>query len=112
MKINLKNTPKSPHTQLLIRKITKSSQNLASWVKAKVSIEALKEQKTVAELAVQYEIHPTQIQTWKKHFLDNSAALFSEKQTDTRQSEANESRLYEQIGKLQMHNDWLKKKLQ
>jgi hypothetical protein len=33
MKINLKNTPKSPHTQLLIRKITKSSQNLASWVK-------------------------------------------------------------------------------
>jgi transposase len=89
-----------------------SRKKFSAEFKAKVSIEALKEQKTVAELAVQYDIHPTQIQTWKKHFLDNSAALFSEKQTDTRQSEANESRLYEQIGKLQMHNDWLKKKLQ
>jgi transposase len=86
-----------------------SRKKFSAEFKAKVSIEALKEQKTVAELAVQYDIHPTQIQTWKKHFLDNSAALFSEKQTDTRQSEANESRLYEQIGKLQMHNDWLKK---
>ena len=89
-----------------------SRKKFSAEFKAKVAIEALKEQKTVAEMAVQYDIHPTQIQTWKKHFLDNSAALFSEKQTDTRQNEANESRLYEQIGKLQMHNDWLKKKLQ
>lgn len=89
-----------------------SRKKFSAEFKAKVAIEALKEQKTVAELAVQYDIHPTQIQTWKKHFLDNSAALFSEKPADTRQNEANESRLYEQIGKLQMHNDWLKKKLQ
>lgn len=89
-----------------------SRKKFSAEFKAKVAIEALKEQKTVAELAVQYDIHPTQIQTWKKHFLDNSAALFSEKAADTKQNEANESRLYEQIGKLQMHNDWLKKKLQ
>ena len=89
-----------------------SRKKFSAEFKAKVAIEALKDQKTVAELAVQYDIHPTQIQTWKKHFLDNSAPLFLEKQADTRQIEANESRLYEQIGKLQMHNDWLKKKLQ
>ncbi|EOR92754.1 hypothetical protein ADIARSV_4036 [Arcticibacter svalbardensis MN12-7] len=37
--------------------------------------------------------------------------MFAEKQTDNKENEANESRLYEQIGKLQMQNDWLKKKL-
>jgi transposase-like protein len=89
-----------------------SRKKFSAEFKAKVAIEALKEQKTIAELAVQYDIHPTQIQTWKKYFLDHSSQLFSEKQADTKQIEANEARLYEQIGKLQMHNDWLKKKLQ
>ncbi len=89
-----------------------SRKKFSAEFKAKVAIEALKEQKTVAELAVLYDLHPTQIQTWKKHFLDNSAVVFSSKQPDTAQNEAKESLLYEQIGKLQMHNDWLKKKLQ
>lgn len=80
--------------------------------KAKVVLEALKEQKTIADLAVQYEVHPTQIQTWKKHFLDNSSAVFAEKNTSSKDTEAKESRLFEQIGKLQVENDWLKKKLQ
>ncbi len=79
--------------------------------KAKVAIEALKEQKSVAELALQYDIHPTQIATWKKHFLENSSSVFSEKQTGSKETEATEARLYEQIGKLQVQNEWLKKKL-
>lgn len=79
--------------------------------KTKVALSAIKEQKTVAELAVQYDIHPTQIQTWKKHFLDHSTTIFSEKQSTEKQSETNEALLYEQIGKLQMQNEWLKKKL-
>ncbi|MET3115791.1 transposase [Pedobacter sp. CG_S7] len=79
--------------------------------KARVAIEALKEQKSIAELALQYDIHPTQIATWKKHFLENSSVVFSEKQTGTKENEATEARLYEQIGKLQMQNEWLKKKL-
>ena len=89
-----------------------SRKKYSAEFKAKVAIAALKEQKTIAELALEYDIHPTQIQTWKKHFLDHSSQLFSEKQSDDKQNEANESRLYEQIGKLQMQNDWLKKKLQ
>jgi transposase len=88
-----------------------SRKKYSAEFKAKVAIAALKEQKTIAELALEYDIHPTQIQTWKKHFLDHSAQVFSEKQSDDKQNEANESRLYEQIGKLQMQNDWLKKKL-
>jgi transposase-like protein len=89
-----------------------SRKKFSAEFKAQVAIAALKEQKTVAELAVQYEVHPTQIQTWKKHFLDYGPQLFSEKQTGEKQSESNEALLYEQIGKLQMQNEWLKKKLQ
>lgn len=88
-----------------------SRKKFSAEFKAKVAIEALKEQKTVAELALQYDIHPTQIQTWKKHFIENSSLAFSGKQTGDRENEANESRLYEQIGKLQVQNEWLKKKL-
>ena len=79
--------------------------------KAKVAIEALKEQKTLPELALLYEVHPTQIQQWKKLFIENSSKAFSDKETTSGANEARESRLYEQIGKLQMENDWLKKKL-
>lgn len=88
-----------------------SRKKYSAEFKAKVAIAALKEQHTVAELAVQYDIHPTQIQTWKKHFLDHSSQLFSEKQSDGKQNDTNEALLYEQIGKLQMQNEWLKKKL-
>jgi len=88
-----------------------SRKKYSSEFKAKVAIAALKEQHTVAELAVQFDIHPTQIQLWKKHFLDHGAQLFSEKQTVERQTGTNEALLYEQIGKLQMANEWLKKKL-
>lgn len=88
-----------------------SRKKFTAEFKAKVAIAALKEQKTVAELALQYEIHPTQIQTWKKQFIENSALVFSQNQSSDKENEANESRLYEQIGKLQVQNEWLKKKL-
>jgi transposase len=88
-----------------------SRKKFGAEFKAKVAIEAIKEQQTMPELALKYEVHPTQIQAWKKHFLEHGAQLFSEKQPDTKKTEANETLLYEQIGKLQMQNDWLKKKL-
>lgn len=89
-----------------------SRKKFSAEFKAKVAIAAIKEQHTVVELAVQYEVHPTQIQAWKKHFLEYSSQIFSEKQTGEKQNGANETLLYEQIGKLQMQNEWLKKKLQ
>jgi transposase len=78
--------------------------------KTKVVLEALKEQQTVSELALKYSVHPTQIQTWKRHFLANATAPFQDsKQEDD--TEAKLSKLYEQIGKLQMENEFLKKRL-
>src|SRR5215210_3320348 len=76
----------------------------------KVVLEALKEQQTVSELSLKYGVHPPQIQTWKRHFLANATAPFQEsKQADD--TEAKLSKLYEQIGKLQVENEFLKKRL-
>jgi transposase len=80
--------------------------------KTKVVLEALKERSTIEQLAKKFELHPTQINAWKKEFLGKAAAVFSEKsQADEKQQEAYTEKLYAQIGQLKVENDFLKKKL-
>lgn len=80
--------------------------------KAKVSIEALKEQQTIEALAKKYDLHPTQINTWKKEFLNNSAAVFEkEGKPDITDKEQLIQALYAQIGEQKVAIDFLKKKL-
>jgi transposase-like protein len=88
----------------------KKRQNHSAEFKAKVAIEALKEQKTISELAQLYQVHPNQISTWKKEFLENASQVFDKAH---RQPKEDETRaiLYEAIGQLKIENDWLKKKL-
>ena len=79
--------------------------------KARVALDAVKGQKTVNELASEYGVHATQINTWKKQLVEALPEVFNGKQA--RQEEAHEAekdRLYQQIGKLQVEVDWLKKK--
>ena len=57
----------------------KERKRFASGFKAKVAIEALREQQTLSELAVKYELHPTQITEWKKLLLMRSAQLFDKR---------------------------------
>ncbi len=78
--------------------------------KTKVVLEALNEQQTVSELSLKYGVHPTQLQTWKRHFLANATAPFQEARQEN-DTEAKLSKLYEQIGKLQVENEFLKKRL-
>ena len=79
--------------------------------KSKVAIEAIKGQRTISELASEFDVHPTQINAWKKQLLDSSSDAFSGKQDRNRQTVAAErDRLYTQIGKLQVELEWLKKK--
>jgi putative transposase len=81
--------------------------------KAKVALEAVKNEKTLAQLSSQYEVHPNQISQWKKRFLSEMSGIFSGKQKKVeKDSEALEAELYRQIGQLKVELDWLKKKSQ
>ena len=84
----------------------------SSSYKSKVAIEAIKGDKTIAELSSSFEIHRDQIQKWKKIALRGISGLFSDKQTnkEKRNSEKLTDELYRQIGQLKVENDWVKKK--
>lgn len=80
--------------------------------KAKVALEAIKEQKTIAEIASIYGIHPTQITKWKKRALDGLSQVFSDKwKTEEKHKDVLIQELYRQIGKLKVERDWIKKKI-
>lgn len=79
--------------------------------KAKIAMEAIKEQRTVNEIASEYGIHPTQISQWKKEAKEGLSGVFSG--AIVRKSEQDEElkeKLYSQIGQLKVEVDWLKKK--
>ena len=80
-------------------------------LKARVALEALKEAKTIAELSSEYEVHSNMISKWKKQLQDNITDIFirkNEQEPDTQQQIDN---LYKEIGRIQVENVWLKKKL-
>ena len=82
-----------------------------SKFKGKVALEAVKEEKTMAELAGHYEVHPTQIQAWKKHVLNHVEELFVDKRRKReKEKEQLIDELYKQIGQLKVEVDWVKKK--
>jgi transposase-like protein len=79
--------------------------------KAKVALEAIKEQKTSAELASQYQVHPGQIRNWKTAATKGLIDLFTDKRKSRDQDrEELIQELYRQIGELKVDLDWLKKK--
>lgn len=82
----------------------------ADW-KAKIALEAIKGQRTVQEIASHYEVHPTLVTHWKKQLLEGAAEIFSNgKRVAADADEELRAELYQQIGKLQVEVDWLKKK--
>jgi transposase len=81
-----------------------------STFKAKVALAAMKGDKTLAELSGQFGVHSTQISTWKQRLLDGASDLFEDRRRSRRGEETNVDALYEQIGRLNMEVEWLKKK--
>ena len=80
-------------------------------LKARVALEALKEQRTVNEIAALYEVHPVQVGQWKKQAREGLAELFSNGRVRVeKDEEALRDRLYQEIGQLKVELDWLKKK--
>jgi len=81
--------------------------------KLKVVIEILKGDKTAGQLAGEFGVHPMQLTEWKKHFLEEGAQIFERPKKASKGSEEakEQAQLFEQIGRLKMENEWLKKKL-
>ncbi len=76
---------------------------------AKVALEAIKEEKTIAELSSKYEIHGTQITNWRKRTLGGVREVFKGKQEKVnKENEKLVNELYRQIGQLKVENEWLK----
>ena len=88
----------------------KERRKFTSAFKAKVAIEAIKEDKTIQELAAKHQVHPSQITTWKKEFLENASLVFDSKRQEVK-DESKDKILYSKIGVLQIELDLLKKVL-
>ena len=68
--------------------------------------------KTISEIAQSYGVHPQLVGQWKKEILESAGALFEGKRgPKPAEDKSDEERLYGEIGRLKMENDWLKKKL-
>jgi len=84
----------------------------SSVIKARLAIEAIKGHRSVAELAGEHQVHPSQITQWKKQLLDSAEAVFSDRRvTEKKDQEELLAKLYQQIGQMKVELDWLQKKL-
>ena len=83
-----------------------------SKFKSKVVIEALQERLSVLEIAQKYQIHPNQVQKWKREFLNNADQVFEKNSTKKKTAAGKEQQeLYKKIGQLQVEVDFLKNAL-
>ena len=80
--------------------------------KARVALEALKGEETVAQIAARYEVHPNMVTKWKKALQDEAATIFSEDHARKKKEDENlVARLYQEIGQLKVEKDFLDRAL-
>jgi len=93
--------------------MTRKRRQFTPEFKARVALAAMKEDRTLAELASEYGVHASQIAVWKKELKDSAVAVFAGKRELLNEESIEKERkpLYEQIGRLQVENDFLRKKL-
>jgi len=81
--------------------------------KSKIALEAIRGLRTISEIAKQYQVHPNQVTLWKKQLLDGAEEVFDGSSSSTKKGsdEPEAAELYEQIGRLKVELEWLKKKV-
>lgn len=95
--------------------MSKSRKPRSSGFKAKVALAAVREVETVSQLASLHGVHPTQIHNWKRQLLEGAESLFASGGSTKRIAASDEwstAELYEEIGRLKMQLEWLKKKVE
>lgn len=90
--------------------MTRKRRVLGAAFKAKVALAAVRGDKTTAQLASEFSVHAGQVTAWKKQLLEQAAGLFEDGRGRRDETAANEQELFEQIGRLKMEVEWLKKK--
>jgi transposase-like protein len=90
--------------------MTRKRRNFSTSFKAKVALAAARGDRSTAELASKFGIHTSQVTAWKKLLLAGAPELFADGRTRRDEASADEQELYEQIGRLKMEVEWLKKK--
>jgi len=89
-----------------------SRRSFSDKVKFEIVLEVLKGQRTVTEIASQYEVHPTMISRWKKEFLEKGASVFATGKSEAESDwEDERERLMKKIGEKEMELDFVKKNL-
>lgn len=93
--------------------MTKKRKQYNAQFKFKIALEAVKGLKTINQLASEHELHPNQISQWKRQLLEEGATIFGNGSVQQqREAAKTEAELYEQIGRLKMEVEWLKKSTQ
>jgi transposase-like protein len=91
--------------------VTNKRKQYSEQFKFKVALEAVKGLQTINEIASGHHVHPSQVKSWKKQLLSEGPAVFQQNTArQVQEQAARETELYEQIGRLKMELEWLKKK--